>query len=77
MLQRGALFEGNAAFIPPDVDARQCWGFMAAVQEASALADPGYLSFRGNLIPEALGRLTLINFAITNVAPHVATMPTV
>ncbi len=32
ILQRGAHTEGGAVFLPPGVDARQCWGFMSAVQ---------------------------------------------
>lgn len=39
ILQRNAHIEGSSVFLPPDVDARQCWGFMAAVQQFSALAD--------------------------------------
>ena len=33
ILQRGAHTEGGAVFLPPGVDARQCWGFMSAVQQ--------------------------------------------
>jgi len=39
ILQRNAHIEGDSVFLPPDIDARQCWGFMAAVQQFSALAD--------------------------------------
>jgi hypothetical protein len=39
ILQRGMHIDGNNAFLPPGVDARQCWGFMSAVQQYSTLAD--------------------------------------
>ncbi len=52
ILQRGMHVEGNNVFLPPGVDARACWGFMSAVQQYSALADPNGKTLLNSCPPE-------------------------
>lgn len=37
--KRGMHIEGTKVFLPPGADVNQCWGFIEAVQQYSALAD--------------------------------------
>jgi hypothetical protein len=39
LFQRGVHEEKGAIFLPPGVDAAQCWDFMEAVQQFTSLAD--------------------------------------
>jgi hypothetical protein len=52
ILQRGAHTDGGAVFLPPGVDARQCWGFMSAVQQFATLADQNGKAFLNACPPE-------------------------
>jgi hypothetical protein len=51
ILQRGMHVEGSSVFLPPDVDARQCWGFMSAVQQFTTLADQNGKTFLNSCPP--------------------------
>ena len=59
ILQRGAHTEGGAVFLPPGVDARQCWGFMSAVQQFTTLADQNSKTFLNSCPPEDTERRTI------------------
>jgi hypothetical protein len=70
ILQRNAHTEGSSVFLPPDIDARQCWGFMAAVQQFSALADQNGKPLLNWCVPEDTKQSDIVRIFVDYARAH-------
>jgi hypothetical protein len=70
ILQRNAHTEGSSVFLPPDVDARQCWGFMAAVQQFTTLADQNGKPLLNSRAPEDTKQSDIVRIFVDYARAH-------